>query len=249
MYYIPYLLFFLAIAPCGAASAQPDQSGVVTPAQGATTNRPHGAYDPHKTLSPSQHIKVALQHKMEGRLSLAIDTLTQALANYGNNKQLLAVRSSLYLETRQLSAALKDINAALQLDPQDTRLLVNRADIYRQFGRSAEALSELDHAIALDQNMVAAFFNRGTINYQNGDYEKALEDFTRCIVIDPHLAGPYFNRAAVQNALGGNEAAIADLKRFMDLTDNESWKQKAEELLKDWEGADTGQRVQSKDNQ
>lgn len=208
----------------------------------------HGAYDPHRALTPSQHIKVALQHKHEGRMSLAIDTLTQALANYGSDIQLLAVRSSLYLETQQPSAALKDLNTALELDATDPRLLVNRADVYRQFGRTTEALSDLDRAIALNSEMVPAYFNRGTIHYQNGEYQKSLLDFTRCIEIEPHAAGPYFNRASVQDVLGDRDSAIADIKRFMNLTDNESWRKIAQELLDSWQDTDSAEKSGSENN-
>lgn len=202
-----------------------------------TGDRPHGAYDPHKTLTPDQHITVALQHKVEGRMALAIDTLNQALASQGENFRLLAVRSSLLLESGQLSEALRDMNAALALAPEEAGLLVNRAEVYRQFGRTDEAMADLDQAVSVNGTMVAAYFNRGTLHYQNGDHDKALKDFSRCIEINPHAAGPYFNRAAVLDVMGQQEDAIADIRHFMDLTDNEEWRQKAEELLQSWDTA------------
>ncbi len=172
------------------------------PKRAVKDDRPHGAYDPHKALSADQHIKVALQHKVEGRMALAIDTLTKALASNEQNFRLLAVRSSLLLESGQPSNALKDMNAALKLSPNEAGLLVNRAEVYRQFGRLDEAMADLDSAIAINDTMVAAYFNRGTLHYQNGAHQSALEDFSRCIEINPHAAGPYFNRAAVLDTLG-----------------------------------------------
>jgi len=197
----------------------------------------HGAYDPHTQLSPSQHVKVALQHKSEGRLPMAIDTLTNALDRYDNDQLLLSVRSSLYLEAKQYSPALQDMNVALQKAPSNSSLLINRAKVYSQFGRLDDALTDLNNAITIDENLVAAYFNRGTIHHQKGDYKLALDDFTRCISIDPHMAGPYFNRAATLDLLGNNGAAIADIQNFIELTDNEVWKQKAEELLSLWQHA------------
>lgn len=204
------------------------------PKRAVKDDRPHGAYDPHKALSADQHIKVALQHKVEGRMPLAIDTLTKALASNDKDFRLLAVRSSLFLESGQPSNALKDMNAALSLSPNEAGLLVNRAEVYRQFGRLDEAMADLDNAIAVNNTMVAAYFNRGTLHYQNGEHQLALKDFSRCIEINPHAAGPYFNRAAVLDVLGQQEQAIADIRHFMDLTENESWRKKAEELLQSW---------------
>lgn len=202
-----------------------------------TDDRPHGAYDPHKALTPEQHIKVALQHKAEGRMPHAIEALTQALASQGENLQLLVIRSSLLLESGHLSEALRDLNAALMLAPREAGLLVNRAEIYRQFGRAEDALADLDQAVSVDDKMVAAYFNRGTLHYQNGDHQLALQDFSRCIEIDPHIAGPYFNRAAVFDVLGQQEEALADIRHFMDLTENEGWRKKAKELLQTWDNS------------
>ncbi|MBT8129459.1 MAG: tetratricopeptide repeat protein, partial [Gammaproteobacteria bacterium] len=95
---------------------------------------PHGAYDPHAALTPEKHIQVALQHKQEGRLSEAMRTLTMAILQHGENKDLYAVRGSLYLEQGQPTEALRDLEKALKLAPDDSELLTNRAQVYRQFG-------------------------------------------------------------------------------------------------------------------
>jgi len=212
---------------------------------GAAPGSAHQASDPHQALSPTQHIKVALQHRDEGRLGPAIETLTRALASYGDNKQLLAVRSNLYLENKETSAALRDLNAALKLDSRDAGLLVNRASAYQKFGRTEDALADLDKALEIDGNMLAAYFNRGTILYGTGDYHRALADFTRCTEIDAAAAGPYFNRAAVHDVLGNREAAVSDVRQFIALTDNPAWKDKARFLLDQWESESNERRSDS----
>ena len=198
----------------------------------------HGTYDPHSSLTPEKHIQVALQHKQEGRMSKAMETLNAAILQTSDNKDLYAVRGSIYLEQGQSAKALSDIQQALTLAPDDSALLTNRAQVYRQFGQIKEALVDLDKAIKLSPDLVAARFNRGAIYYSRGDYQKALEDFDQCIAIDPHLAGPYFNRASAKHALGDVAGAREDVDRFIQISDSEKWKTTARDLLQRWDAID-----------
>ncbi len=200
--------------------------------------RPHGQRDPHGKLSAETQMQIALRHKKEGRPHEAINTLTNALMRHRDNAQLYAVRGSLYLEQNRITDALRDLEASLSLDPGDAAVLTNRAQAYRRFGRLDEALADLDRAVALDPDLIAARFNRGAMLYEKGELERALEDFNQCIAVDPHAPGPYFNRAAVYDAMNKRQEAVADINRFMELTDNENWKNSARDILKAWEDKD-----------
>ena len=201
-----------------------------------TTSKPaaHGAYDPHKTLSTAQHIKVALQHQAEGRLPLAIESLGNALRQHATDFRILAVRSGMYREAGNLSAALADINGAIRLAPDQAGLYVNRSALLSGFGRGEEALADLDKALEIDPDMLPAYFNRGSMHYQAERLQAALTDFDHCIAIDPHQAAPYFNRAAVHHLLGQTDDAIADMERFLQLADSESWRAQGSNLLEQW---------------
>jgi tetratricopeptide (TPR) repeat protein len=128
-------------------------------------------YDPHAALTPEKHIQVALQHKQEGRLSKAMRTLTMAILQHSDNKDLYAVRGSLYLEQGQPSEALRDLEKALKLAPDDSELLTNRAQVCRQFGQIAQALNDLNRTIELNPDLVAARFNRGAIHYSSEEFK------------------------------------------------------------------------------
>lgn len=206
---------------------------------------PHKSHDPHSTLTAEKHIQVALQHKQEGRMFEAIQSLSMAIPKYSDNKGLYAVRASLYLEQGQPAAALQDLQMALKLDPEDPALLTNRAQVYRQFGQIREALVDLNKAINLSPNLLAARFNRGAIYYSSEDYQLALEDFDQCVAIDPHVAGPYFNRASTKQALGDTAGAKNDLNRFIQLSDSEQWKSTAQDLLQRWEKDEARKAVET----
>lgn len=228
------------IATGGSVSVAEEGAGV-TPMP-VNPGRPHASStDPHRQLSAEKMLQVALQHKKEGRPQEALRTLTMAIARYPNEGELYAVRGSLYLETGQYTKSLQDLERAVALDPGDAPALTNRAQAYRQFGREKEAMQDLERAVELSPNLIPALFNRGTLRYAQGDLEGAKEDFDRCIAADPHMPAPYFNRAAVYDAMGQRAAAVADIERFIQIADNDAWKQQAEELLKAWQQGEKGQ--------
>lgn len=232
----PAFLLLLLLAPlplqaAGPASEQgPASTGHPDPLGGA-----HGGADPHASLSADQNIKVALQHRDEGRLPEAIQVMQQTLQKYPEHAASHAVMADLLREQGDNAGALAMIEKAISLDDSVALFHVSRALMYMPFQRYEEALADLDRAIALDPDMIAARFNRGSLLAQRERYEQALQDFDHCIAVDPHLPAPYFNRGSVRYSLGMKEQAVADIEHFIELTDNDDWKQTARELLQAWE--------------
>ena len=232
-------ILFSIFALLGGVATVADETRVqitsgaaMTPAIPVTPGRPHArSYDPHIKLDPETQIRIALQHKAEGRLQEALHTLSQAGDRHPASARIFAVRGSLLLEEGRVAPALADLEKSIKLDPNDAEVLTNRAQAYRQFGRMDQAMADLDRAIALQPDLLAARFNRGAMRYSMRNYPGALEDFDHCIALDPHLPGPYFNRAAVQDALGEKDAAILDLERFLQISDNPDWNRQAKELM------------------
>jgi tetratricopeptide (TPR) repeat protein len=218
-------------ASTAQVDAKPESIGMPETPRG-----PHGSHDPHGALGPEAMIKVALQHYQEGRPGEALKTLDEAIGRDERNPDLRVVRASLLLLQKEVARALEDLELAAKWRPDDAQVYINRAQAYRQFGRPAEALADLDKAIELQPDLLAARFNRGAMLHAQGDYAGALLDFDHCVAVDPHTAAPYFNRASTYEALGRRAEAVADLERFMELVDNEQWKQTAQKLLDTWQG-------------
>jgi len=226
--------------------------GSIVPAEDSATlaptpvqaGRPHASsFDPHGALTPEKMLTVADRHISEGRPQEAVYTLTSAINRYPDEARLYAVRGSLLLQQGQITPALQDLERSVTLEPDNAEVLTNRAQAYRQFERYAEAVADLDRAIAINPDLVAAHFNRGAMRYIQGDLNGAREDFDHCIAVDPHLPAPYFNRAAVLDALGERPAAVEDIERFLRISDNNGWRQQAQQLLDVWQGR-TPERVE-----
>lgn len=198
-----------------------------------------GGANPHIALSPDQHIKVALQHRGEGRVTESLVILDQAIEQFPESAQLYAVRSDIRRDNAKLAGALADIEKAVRLNPQSAPYLVGRSQLYLSFERLKEAEADLTRAIALEPGLIAARFNRGTLYAHNGDYEKALLDLNACIATDPHIAAPYFNRGSVYYNLDRKEEAVKDIERFIELADVKSWKSAGHDLLRAWGEADS----------
>lgn len=219
--------------PISAITSAPT---TLTPTVPVTPGRPHApSFDPHGKLDPETQIRIALQHKAEGRLRESLDTLGLAISRDPENARLYAVRGSILLEQGRVTPALADLEKSVALDPTDAEALTNRAQAYRQFGRMDLALADLDRAIDLHPDLIAARFNRGALRYGAKDFKGAYEDFDYCIAVDPHLPGPYFNRAVAYDALGDREMAVKDVERFLQIEDDEVFRKQAQEVLNLWQ--------------
>ena len=195
----------------------------------------HGGVDPHAALSADQNIKVALQHRAEGRLPEAIAVMQQTLQKYPQHASSHAIMADLLSEKGDHAEALAMIGKAVSLDDSSALFHVSRALMYLPFQRYQEALADLDRAVELEPDMIAARFNRGSLHAQLEQYDLALMDFDRCIAVDPHLPAPYFNRGSVRYSLGMKEQAVSDIEHFIELSDNAAWKQSAQQLLQAWQ--------------
>ena len=195
----------------------------------------HGGADPHAALNADQQIKVALQHRLEGRLPEAIKVMELSLRSNPSHAASYAVLADLLSEQGEQARALAMIEQAIALDSANALFHVSRALMYMPFERFDEALVDLDRAVDLDSDLIAARFNRGSLLVQLEQYESALADFNHCIAVDPHLPAPYFNRGAVYYLLGSREKAVSDIEHFIELTSNEDWKTSARELLQVWQ--------------
>lgn len=232
-----FAIGLVAVGAVGCDQEAGPGDEAAAPVDPAATFRPgpHSAGDPHANLSPDSLAKVALQHLHEGRIALAMETLTVAIGRYPDDAELHGIRGSVLLEQGDVGAALTDIDAAVRLAPNNPLHLTNRAQVYRSFKRDEDAWQDLNRAIEIDPDLVSARFNRGSLAYSMGDLDTAISDFDHCIALDPHMAPPYFNRAAVYDAMGERALAVADLNRFVEIAPTEEWKGVALELLEEWQ--------------
>ena len=69
-----------------------------------------------------------------------------------------------------------------------------------------------------------------------GDYDLAIADYNKAIELMPDLAEAYYNRGVARKMKGEKEEAIRDFERFLELSEDEYWRECAEKQLKELRG-------------
>jgi tetratricopeptide (TPR) repeat protein len=65
---------------------------------------------------------------------------------------------------------------------------------------------------------------------------KAIEKYDQALKVDPNYANAYYGRGVAYEDLGQVEQAIADFERFIELSDNTYWIEKAQEQIREIKG-------------
>lgn len=68
-----------------------------------------------------------------------------------------------------------------------------------------------------------------------GEYHQAIADYDRAIELGPDLAEayPYYGRGLVHKMRGEKEKAIRDFERFLELSEDDYWREEAEKHLRE----------------
>ncbi len=195
----------------------------------------HRGPNPHRALTPFQHMEVAAQHLQAQRIPQALATLSQALSQYPENAELYNMRAGIERGQNDIGSALADMEQAVRLAPDNPLYLMSRAQLYLQFQRSDEALKDFDRAVELAPDSIPVRFNRGALLANLGREADALKDFNRIIELQPKLPASWFNRGAMNHALGHRTQARQDIQTFIELSAEPKWQQAGRDLLKAWD--------------
>jgi tetratricopeptide (TPR) repeat protein len=128
----------------------------------------------------------------------------QCIADGGERKQGLTIRSAGHLRLQNYDAAIADADAAIQLDPGYADAYYYRGFAHEEAGHTAEAERDFDLAIKAGLQPGIAFRAAGRLKFVGGDYAGAYDDFAAIVKADP-------DDAEAWRLLG---AAAAVLERF-----------------------------------
>lgn len=137
----------------------------------------------------------------------------QCIAEEGDKKQGLTIRSAGHLRGEQYEAAIGDANEALAIDPDYADALFYRGYAQIELGRTDEAERDFDRAIELGLAPQYALGARGRVKFLKNDYLAAYNDFTAWIAADPDNEEAYRLRGATAAVLERWSAAEADLTK------------------------------------
>jgi tetratricopeptide (TPR) repeat protein len=132
-------------------------------------------------------------------------------------------------ELRQVEGqiAIEDYDEAIRLNPNDAEAYFNRGNAYHNLNKKKRAIEDYDKAIRLNPQFAETYHNRGTTYRDLGRYNRAIEDYGETIRLNPDDAEAYFNRSNAYKLQGEKAEAIADFEKFITLTNNPLWREKA----------------------
>lgn len=148
----------------------------------------------------------------------AIADATAGVAQWPSSARMLALRGSIYAESRRFADAIADFDGAIRLEPRNPAWLVMRGRARLGMERTDLAIADYDAAIRLDPNLAEAHRARAWALVRNREHDKALVSFERAIELDPRNAEGYVGRAGALATTGGETArALADLDKAVAL--------------------------------
>jgi len=132
-------------------------------------------------------LAAAWEHRLNGDLESAINSLTLALEDDPNHVEICLQRAAWYEQVGDLEAALQDFNKVYELAANDRRMLRGRAVTYHRMGKSAESIADSEQllkGVRGDDRSDALNFLAYMRALNNTDLDQALTDINESIDLD-----------------------------------------------------------------
>ncbi len=102
---------------------------------------------------------------------------------------------------------------------------------YSYAGRFDEAISEYEASIRLNPDVAEVYNNLGFIYFDKGDLPKAVFYHRKSLEINPYLANGYYGLALALESLDDKKGALVHWKRYLALSSDEPWIERAKEHI------------------
>lgn len=141
----------------------------------------------------------------------------QCIADGGDQKQGLTIRSAGHLRGEAYDAAVADADAALAINPNYADALFYRGYAHVEAGHPDEAQRDFDRAIELGLAPQFAFPARGRVKFLQNDFLGAYNDFDAWVAAAPDSSEAYRLRGATAAVLERWAQAEADLSKAISI--------------------------------
>ena len=120
---------------------------------------------------------------------------------------------------------------AVEANPRLAAAYYDRANVFYNKGEYDKAIADLTKAIEIAPDEAYYYNFRGFLYKDTMVYDKAIADFNKTLTLEPTYDAAYFNRGVCYKALGMIDEAIADLERCIELSNDASLIQEAQQEL------------------
>lgn len=147
----------------------------------------------------------------------AVSILSELIAEYGNEPELLEARSDSYLEMGMTKEALDDMTKCIELTEENASDYYRgmRAHVYRCAGLYSDAISDLNVFVETFPTDAYGYYARGWCKELSGDDSAALEDYNDGIAVDEDYPYIYLMRGEIYLKRGMTELANLDFEQVI----------------------------------
>jgi tetratricopeptide (TPR) repeat protein len=150
---------------------------------------------PGETLSLSDLLAIADEHRKAGRLSKADELCRQILEAKPLHPDTLHLRARIAQDAGDRPAAVAFMRQAIATNSRDPFFYCGLADMFRAAGLLDEALAASQRGLALHPHSPQALYGVGTMLCARGEYPEAIDVLRQVIELAPKASAAHMNLA------------------------------------------------------
>ena len=185
------------------------------------------------TGDPSQLITEARADLDAQNVREAIAKLEEAVRLNSNSVEARYLLGNAYAQDEQLSQAERQLTEVLRLDAAHTDARSNLGVVYYRQGKLQDAEKAFRTALKDEPNDSEIHYNLGGVLAALNRLDDAVAEFTIAIRLAPSLAEPYLGLGSVYKLQGQNAEAITALRKYVELSDDPTWREQAKQMLRE----------------
>jgi tetratricopeptide (TPR) repeat protein len=141
-------------------------------------------------------------------------------------------RAGTYYKKEDYDRMIADYTRVISTNPSDAEAYYNRAFALGQKRAYEKAIEDYDKAIQIRPNYAEAYCYRGQSYSDRNKYNQAIADFEKAIRLKPNYALAYLFRGEAYFENGDIENGVASFNKAIELSDDASFKMRADLMLK-----------------
>lgn len=149
-----------------------------------------------------------------------IQTLIKAIAKTPNDPGLHYELGGLYLENKDIPAALLSYQRALQLAPNHPQILLQLGNTESAAQHAEQAAHYFQKCLQVDPNNAAAYYNLGNAYMALGQSQHAIHQFKQSLTLNPNDAEAYNNLGNALRDVGKLDEAIESYTQALNINPN-----------------------------
>lgn len=131
-------------------------------------------------------LELAMGYFEDGKTTIALDELKQALVNDPSYAEAYNLRGLVYMRLKEMALAEDSFRHAISLNPRDASSVQNYGWLLCQVGRYRESADQFNRALGLSQNLdrAKAYLTLGLCQSKGGSLDEAILSLSRSYELD-----------------------------------------------------------------